>query len=192
VCACKPFSWDIVIEKVQGQVFLDKRPDSTLDLLTVSESAHDPPSAADDQDAINHPDKLSLEATMINQSFSQQVLMEVDGVRKTVSQAVRSLYVRAACLLSDHCVGVSKFLIACWFVVPASNAALLSLLSTSSRATPSRRTWSPAWRPPLWRTSTACSAWAPSAWWPAARCTAGSTRKVRRQRLRGGVVVSRL
>jgi hypothetical protein len=105
-----------VIEKVQGQVFLDKRPDSTLDLLTVSESAHDPPSAADDQDAINHPDKLSLEATMINQSFSQQVLMEVDGVRKTVSQAVRSLYVQGCLFVvrSLHlCVEVSWSLLVC-------------------------------------------------------------------------------
>jgi hypothetical protein len=104
-----------VIEKVQGQVFLDKRPDSTLDLLTVSESAHDPPSAADDQDAINHPDKLSLEATMINQSFSQQVLMEVDGVRKTVS-GCSTLHVRAVrlCVVKD-CSGVQlKFSTACW------------------------------------------------------------------------------
>lgn len=75
-----------MIEKVQGQVFLDKRADSTLDLLTVAESAHEPPSAGDDAEAINHPDKLSLEATMVNQSFSQQVLLaEVEGVRKTVS-----------------------------------------------------------------------------------------------------------
>ena len=35
-------------------------------------------------DEIKHPDKLSVE-TMINQNFSQQVLMDnVDGVRKTV------------------------------------------------------------------------------------------------------------
>jgi hypothetical protein len=105
-----------VIEKVQGQVFLDKRPDSTLDLLTVSESAHDPPSAADDQEAINHPDKLSLEATMINQSFSQQVLMEVDGVRKTVSQPVRSLYVRCFMVVVralHWCIEVSYSLLFC-------------------------------------------------------------------------------
>jgi translation initiation factor 3 subunit D len=74
-----------VIEKVQGAVFLDKRENSTFDLLTVSETAHEPPSASEDFEAINHPEKLSLEATMVNQNFSQQVLMEVDGVRKTVS-----------------------------------------------------------------------------------------------------------
>ena len=80
------FSWDIVIEKVQGIIFLDKRENSSFDLLTVSETAHEPPSASEEFDEINHPDKLSVEATMINQNFSQQVLMDnVDGVRKTVS-----------------------------------------------------------------------------------------------------------
>eukprot|EP00598_Pedospumella_elongata_P000025 CAMPEP_0185016672 /NCGR_PEP_ID=MMETSP1098-20130426/100494_1 /TAXON_ID=89044 /ORGANISM="Spumella elongata, Strain CCAP 955/1" /LENGTH=563 /DNA_ID=CAMNT_0027545891 /DNA_START=52 /DNA_END=1743 /DNA_ORIENTATION=- len=78
------YSWDIVIEKVQGIIFLDKRENSSFDLLTVSETAHEPPSASEEFDEINHPDKLSVEATMINQNFSQQVLMDnVDGVRKS-------------------------------------------------------------------------------------------------------------
>ena len=68
-----------------GAIFLDKREDSASDLLTVSETAHEPPSTSEEADPINHPDKLALEATMVNQSFSQQVLMEVEGQRKTVS-----------------------------------------------------------------------------------------------------------
>lgn len=38
------YSWDIVIQKFNGMVFMDKREDSTFDFLTVSETAHDPPS----------------------------------------------------------------------------------------------------------------------------------------------------
>lgn len=68
------YSWDIVIQKVDGSLFFDKRSDSQFDLLTVSETSNDPPVASDDIDEMNHPDKLSLEATMINQSFSQQIL----------------------------------------------------------------------------------------------------------------------
>lgn len=80
------FSWDIVVQKVNGMIFLDKREDSTFDLLTVSETAQDPPSVSEEAEEYNHPDKLSLEATLINQNFSQQVLMDpADGIRKAVS-----------------------------------------------------------------------------------------------------------
>lgn len=71
------YSWDIVIQKVNGMLFLDKRENSTFDLLSVSETAHDPPSpvgSGNPEEDINLPDKLAVEATMINQSFSQQVL----------------------------------------------------------------------------------------------------------------------
>ncbi len=98
---CSLFSWDIVIEKVQGIIFLDKRENSSFDLLTVSETAHEPPSASEEFDEINHPDKLSVEATMINQNFSQQVLMDnVDGVRKTVSTSHVSIPPRGSCPVS--------------------------------------------------------------------------------------------
>jgi hypothetical protein len=63
-------------------VFLDRREGS--DLLSVSETARDPPQATDDVDEINHPYKLSLEATMINQNFSQQVLRDDKEARKQV------------------------------------------------------------------------------------------------------------
>ena len=78
------YSWDIVVQKTNGMLFFDKRDNSFFDLLTVSETAHEPPMVNEDTDEINHPDKLSLEATMINQNFSQQVLREAPDARKTV------------------------------------------------------------------------------------------------------------
>eukprot|EP00597_Dinobryon_sp_UTEXLB2267_P016926 CAMPEP_0201109842 /NCGR_PEP_ID=MMETSP0812-20130820/67985_1 /ASSEMBLY_ACC=CAM_ASM_000668 /TAXON_ID=98059 /ORGANISM="Dinobryon sp., Strain UTEXLB2267" /LENGTH=603 /DNA_ID=CAMNT_0047372013 /DNA_START=11 /DNA_END=1822 /DNA_ORIENTATION=+ len=77
------YSWDIVVEKVNGIIFLDKREVSSFDYLTVSETAHEPPQATADMDEINHPDKLSMEATMINQNFTQQVLSDAEDSRKT-------------------------------------------------------------------------------------------------------------
>lgn len=78
------YSWDIIVEKVDGMIFLDKRDDSNFDFLTVSETAHDPPSASEETDPINYPEALSVEATMINQNFSQQVLVEgAEDSRKT-------------------------------------------------------------------------------------------------------------
>jgi translation initiation factor 3 subunit D len=82
------YSWDIVIQKMNGMLFLDKRENSTFDLLSVSETAHEPPSTVgtgNDEEDINLPEKLSVEATMINQSFSQQVLKpdSEEGARKT-------------------------------------------------------------------------------------------------------------
>ena len=56
-------------------LFMDKREASQLDYLTVNETAVDPPMPGEDPDKnINAPDRLSLEATMINQNFSQQIL----------------------------------------------------------------------------------------------------------------------
>lgn len=79
------YSWDIIVQKVDGMIFFDKRDDSNFDLLTVSETAQDPPVTSDDVDEINHPDKLAIEATTVNQNFSQQVLTENDLERKKVS-----------------------------------------------------------------------------------------------------------
>lgn len=72
------YSWDIVIEKVNGMLFLGKRDNSTFDLVTVSETSAEPPVASDEVDEINHPHQLSMEASMINQNFSQQVLKDIN------------------------------------------------------------------------------------------------------------------
>ncbi len=79
------YSWDIVIQKVDGVLFFDKRAGSQFDLLTVSETANEPPVASEETDEFNFPEKLSLEATMINQNFSQQILKESEDSRKMVS-----------------------------------------------------------------------------------------------------------
>lgn len=70
--------WDVVVQKVGNVIFFDKRDDSAFDLLTVDETAFDPP-LEEDVTNINHPDNLSIEATMINQNFSQQILKQGSG-----------------------------------------------------------------------------------------------------------------
>lgn len=64
------YSWDIIVQKVGGKLFFDKRDDSEFDLLTVSETSNEPPA----EEGINSPRNLALEATFINHNFSQQVL----------------------------------------------------------------------------------------------------------------------
>jgi len=70
------YPWDIVIQKLpDGSIFFDKRDSSQFDYLTVSETSNSPPvKNEEDPEDINNPDRLSLEATMIHQNFSQQIL----------------------------------------------------------------------------------------------------------------------
>ena len=74
-CTRSSYSWDIVIQRVGNKLFFDKRDDSDFDLLTVSETATEPPQ--DEGNSINSPRNLALEATFINHNFSQQVLKAV-------------------------------------------------------------------------------------------------------------------
>jgi translation initiation factor 3 subunit D len=74
VCPRSVYPWDIVVQKMGDNVFFDKRDDSLFDYLTVSETATDPPVPSEDPEAINSPDNLSLEASSINQNFTQQIL----------------------------------------------------------------------------------------------------------------------
>jgi len=67
------YSWDIIITKVQNKLLFDKRENSQVDLLSVNETAADPPNN-DDKEHMNSPMKLAQEATCINQNFSQLVL----------------------------------------------------------------------------------------------------------------------
>eukprot|EP00588_Corethron_pennatum_P015549 CAMPEP_0194266726 /NCGR_PEP_ID=MMETSP0169-20130528/1538_1 /TAXON_ID=218684 /ORGANISM="Corethron pennatum, Strain L29A3" /LENGTH=638 /DNA_ID=CAMNT_0039007481 /DNA_START=55 /DNA_END=1971 /DNA_ORIENTATION=- len=78
------YPWDVVIQKLPGDVlFFDKRDASQFDFLTVSETAYSPPAKSDDDpNGINTPDRLSLEATTINQNFSQQILKTGSAARK--------------------------------------------------------------------------------------------------------------
>lgn len=79
------YSWDIVVEKVGDLIFFGKRNDSNLDLLTVNETAVDTQYLPEELEEYNQPEKLAEEATMINQNFSQQVLLGQETTRKTVS-----------------------------------------------------------------------------------------------------------
>jgi len=77
MCACRSaYSWDIVVQKIGGKIFLDKRDNTEFDLLTVSETSAEPPQ--DEGSALNSPRNLALEATFINHNFSQQVLRGPD------------------------------------------------------------------------------------------------------------------
>jgi translation initiation factor 3 subunit D len=91
-CTRSVYPWDIVIQKLPGgTLFFDKRDNSQFDYLTVYETAHSPPtngnnnnnnnnnSKDDDPDGINTPERLGLEATIIHQNFSQQILKSNKG-----------------------------------------------------------------------------------------------------------------
>lgn len=67
------YSWDIIVTKISNKLIFDKRNGSQVDLLSVNETAQEPPNN-DDKDNINSPVKLSQEASCINQNFSQMVL----------------------------------------------------------------------------------------------------------------------
>jgi len=71
-CSRSNYSWDVVVQRVGNKLFFDKRDDSEFDLLTVSETAVEPPQ--DEGNSINSPRNLALEATFINHNFTQQVL----------------------------------------------------------------------------------------------------------------------
>lgn len=79
-CTRSVYSWDIVIEKLDTKIFLDKRNNAQFDLLTVNETSLEPPQ--DEDGFINSPQSLSLEATLINHNFSQQVLKIGDNEPK--------------------------------------------------------------------------------------------------------------
>lgn len=71
-CTRSVYPWDLVIQKLPGgTLFIDKRDNSQLDYLTVYETSYQPPT---DSEGVNNPERLGLEATMIHQNFSQQIL----------------------------------------------------------------------------------------------------------------------
>lgn len=77
---CTPrsvYSWDILVTRAAGRLFFDKRDGSSLDMLTVAETS--PEAIPEDKDNINGMQQLSLEATAINQNFSQQVICRFHG-----------------------------------------------------------------------------------------------------------------
>jgi translation initiation factor 3 subunit D len=81
---CAPrsvYSWDIIIIKQGGKIFIDKREGSSLDMVTVNENAADAPLELSEgnKDQINSPGALKEEATHINNVFPTQVVVESDS-----------------------------------------------------------------------------------------------------------------
>ncbi|ROW05919.1 hypothetical protein VPNG_08016 [Cytospora leucostoma] len=82
---CAPrsvYPWDIVIVKQGNKVFLDKRDNAALDLVTVNENAADAPLEASEgsKETINQPAALAEEATYINHNFANQVVLDTQKV----------------------------------------------------------------------------------------------------------------
>ncbi|KAI9798962.1 MAG: hypothetical protein M1833_004315 [Piccolia ochrophora] len=80
---CAPrsvYSWDLVIIRQGNKVYLDKRDNAAIDMVTVNENAADAPLEISEgnKDAINNPGALALEATFINHNFSNQAVIESD------------------------------------------------------------------------------------------------------------------
>ncbi|KAI1356693.1 eukaryotic translation initiation factor 3 subunit D [Xylaria sp. FL0043] len=75
------YPWDIVIVRQGNKIFLDKRDNATLDMVTVNENAADAPMESSDgsKDGINQPAALSEEATYINHNFANQVVLESES-----------------------------------------------------------------------------------------------------------------
>ncbi|EOB03933.1 Eukaryotic translation initiation factor 3 subunit D, partial [Anas platyrhynchos] len=71
-CTRSVYSWDIIVQRVGSKLFFDKRDNSDFDLLTVSETANEPPQ--EEGNSFNSPRNLAMEATYINHNFSQQCL----------------------------------------------------------------------------------------------------------------------
>lgn len=79
MCATRSvYSWDIVIVRQGNKIFLDKRDNAALDMVTVNENAADAPLEASEgsKDGINQPGALAEEATYINHNFANQVVLE--------------------------------------------------------------------------------------------------------------------
>lgn len=83
------YPWDIVIVRQGNKIFLDKRDNSNLDMVTVNENAADAPLEAADggKDVINQPPALAEEATYINHNFANQVVSENESNKVQMAHA---------------------------------------------------------------------------------------------------------
>ena len=89
---CSPrsvYPWDIVITRQGNKVFLDKRDNAALDMVTVNENAADAPLDAADggKDIVNQPGALAEEATYINHNFANQVVTESETSKVDMGNA---------------------------------------------------------------------------------------------------------
>lgn len=86
------YAWDIVIEKVDGMVYMDKRDEQHLLYPTVSETAHEPPALLEEMADFNLPHRLATEAYFINKNFSQQVLRPVPADNPEAAASLRRTF----------------------------------------------------------------------------------------------------
>ncbi|KAL2756878.1 hypothetical protein ACRALDRAFT_1049115 [Sodiomyces alcalophilus JCM 7366] len=88
---CAPrsvYPWDIVIVHQGNKIFLDKRDNAALDMVTVNENAADAPMEAEGgKEGINNPPALAEEATYINHNFVNQVVIENESRRVDMPHA---------------------------------------------------------------------------------------------------------
>ncbi|KAJ6445581.1 Cytochrome c oxidase assembly protein COX19 [Purpureocillium lavendulum] len=89
---CSPrsvYPWDIVIVRQGNKIFLDKRDNANLDMVTVNENAADAPLDAADgsKDVLNQPGALAEEATYINHNFANQVVAESESSKIDMANA---------------------------------------------------------------------------------------------------------
>ena len=103
-CGRSFYPWDIVITYAGGTIFLDAREPQDFDLLSVNENSHVIPSEEDPED-INGRRRLALEATLINQDFSQQVRALLCNLLHTTSAIVYNTAEFTACLIAILCSG---------------------------------------------------------------------------------------
>jgi len=66
------YPWDIVVKKVDGKLFIDRRSGSTLENITNGETAPDP--LQEDKENVNGIENVNAEATFVHQAFREQVL----------------------------------------------------------------------------------------------------------------------
>lgn len=73
MCASRSVNpWDIIVRRIGDKLFFDRRDESEIDMVSVNETANDPPN--EENTGINDPRNLILEATYINKVFGQQCL----------------------------------------------------------------------------------------------------------------------
>jgi hypothetical protein len=70
--------------------------------MTVNETANEMPQVPDSEDDVDHPNNLALEATAINQNFSQQILKRPTPQDSTDARcAQREWLLEGLCEASD-------------------------------------------------------------------------------------------
>lgn len=75
MCASRSVNpWDIIVRRIGNKLFFDRRDGSEIDMVSVNETANDPPN--EDNVGINDPRNLTLEATYVNKVFCQQCLKQ--------------------------------------------------------------------------------------------------------------------